>query len=121
MPIIKPILRIFDYKKTIEFYIDWLGFKIDWEHTFGENTPVYMQISLGTLMIHLSEHHGDGTPGSRIFIEDFTGLKDYHKKLSQKNYKYNKPGLEKAFWDENVITMDLTDPFNNMLLFTERI
>ncbi len=33
-----PILRIFDYKKTIEFYIDWLGFKINWEHTFDENT-----------------------------------------------------------------------------------
>ncbi|MEP7229033.1 MAG: glyoxalase superfamily protein [Ginsengibacter sp.] len=27
-----PILRIFDHKKAIEFYIDWLGFKIDWEH-----------------------------------------------------------------------------------------
>lgn len=28
-----PILRIFDYKKAIEFYVDWLGFKIVWEHT----------------------------------------------------------------------------------------
>nr|WP_317168533.1 glyoxalase superfamily protein [Chryseobacterium sp. LAM-KRS1] len=23
-----PVLRIFDYNKTIEFYIDWLGFEI---------------------------------------------------------------------------------------------
>jgi hypothetical protein len=22
-----PVLRIFDYKKAIEFYIDWLGFE----------------------------------------------------------------------------------------------
>lgn len=34
-----PVLRIFDYKKAIEFYVDWLEFKIDWEHTFEENTP----------------------------------------------------------------------------------
>ena len=27
MSTIKPILRIFDYDKTIEFYINWLGFK----------------------------------------------------------------------------------------------
>lgn len=27
-----PILRIFDYQKAIEFYIDWLGFEIVWEH-----------------------------------------------------------------------------------------
>ena len=121
MPVVKPILRIFDYKKAIEFYVDWLGFTVDWEHTFGENMPVYMQVSLGTISLHLSEHHGDGTPGTRVFIEGFSGLKEYHKKLSSKNYKYNKPGVETAFWDENVITMDVTDPFNNMLLFTEKI
>ncbi|MEI3789480.1 MULTISPECIES: glyoxalase superfamily protein [unclassified Chryseobacterium] len=22
-----PILRIFDYQKAVEFYVDWLGFK----------------------------------------------------------------------------------------------
>ena len=121
MPTIKPILRIFDYNKAIEFYIGWLGFTKDWEHAFGENSPVYMQVSLNSISIHLSEHHGDGTPGTRIFIEEFTGLKEYHKKLTEKNYKYNKPGLEKAFWDEHVITMEVTDPFNNMLYFTERI
>jgi hypothetical protein len=30
-----PIFRIFDYKKATEFYVDWLGFKIDWEHTLA--------------------------------------------------------------------------------------
>ncbi len=34
-----PILRIFDYQKAVEFYVDWLDFKIDWEHTFEKNTP----------------------------------------------------------------------------------
>ena len=35
-----PILRIFDYQKTLEFYIGWMGFEIVWEHHFEENTPV---------------------------------------------------------------------------------
>lgn len=121
MPIVKPIFRIFDYNKTVEFYVNWLGFKIDWQHTFSDNAPIYMQVSLGDIIMHLSEHHGDGTPGSRVFIEDFKGLKEYHKNLIDKNYKYNRPGLEKAFWDENTLTMDVVDPFNNQLLFTERI
>lgn len=121
MPIAKPIFRIFDYNKTVEFYVNWLGFKIDWEHTLSENSPKYMQISLENIVLHLSEHHGDGTPGSRVFIEDFKNLRDFHKILTEKNYKYNKPGLEKAFWHENTLSMDVTDPFNNMLLFTERI
>lgn len=40
-----PIFRMFDKAKAIEFYIDWLGFTIDWEHRFEENLPLYMQVS----------------------------------------------------------------------------
>jgi catechol 2,3-dioxygenase-like lactoylglutathione lyase family enzyme len=29
-----PILRIFDEAKARAFYVDWLGFKVDWEHRF---------------------------------------------------------------------------------------
>lgn len=35
-----PILRIFDEAKAREFYIDWLGFSVDWEHRFNSNTPL---------------------------------------------------------------------------------
>ena len=40
-----PVLRIFDYAKTREFYIDWLGFTIDWEHRFEPDAPLYLQVS----------------------------------------------------------------------------
>ncbi len=112
-----PILRIFDYKKAIEFYIDWLGFKIDWEHTFEENTPVYMQVSGEGITLHLSEHHGDSTPGTRVYIE-CAWLKEYHKQLIEKKYKYNKPGLEESFY--GTWCMEVNDPFGNKLSFNER-
>jgi catechol 2,3-dioxygenase-like lactoylglutathione lyase family enzyme len=48
-----PIFRIFDYKKAIEFYVEWLGFKIEWEHTFEENTPVYMEVVKDGITLHL--------------------------------------------------------------------
>lgn len=63
-----PIFRIFDYQKTKEFYVDWLGFEIVWEHYFAENTPVYMEVKRENIIFHLSEHHGDGTPGTRVAI-----------------------------------------------------
>jgi uncharacterized glyoxalase superfamily protein PhnB len=113
-----PVLRIFDYKKAIEFYVDWLGFTIDWDHTFEDNTPVYMQISLNELVLHLSEHHGDSSPGARVYIE-CTGLKDYHQSLINKNYKYNRPGLEKSFY--KTWCMEVIDPFGNRLTFNEKI
>lgn len=120
MTVARPIFRIFDYSKTIEFYINWLGFKIDWQHQFDDNAPVYMQVSLGDLVIHLSEHHGDCSPGARVHIEGFEGLKEYHQQLLAKYYKYNRPGLKKASWDANIFTMEVTDPFGNRLTFTGR-
>ena len=40
-----PVLRIFDVDKAREFYTDFLGFSIDWEHTFDDHAPVYLQAS----------------------------------------------------------------------------
>lgn len=113
-----PILRIFDYQKAIEFYIDWLEFQKDWDHHFEENTPIYMQVSRDGITLHLSEHHGDSTPGARVYIE-CTGLKEYHKKLIEKNYKFNRPGLEKSFY--GTCSMEVIDPFGNRLTFNEKI
>lgn len=39
------ILRIFDDVKAGQFYVQYLGFNIDWEHTFADNMPLYAQIS----------------------------------------------------------------------------
>jgi len=56
-----PIFRIFDEAKAREFYVDFLGFTIDWEHRFEPGLPLYMQVSKDDCILHLSEHHGDGT------------------------------------------------------------
>ena len=58
-----PVLRIFDVDKAREFYTDFLGFSIDWEHTFDDHAPVYLQASRDGALLHLSEHHGDASPG----------------------------------------------------------
>lgn len=113
-----PILRIFDYKKAVEFYIDWLDFKINWEHTFEDNTPVYMEIERDGFLIHLSEHHGDGTPGTKVFIW-CKGVEEFHKEIINKKYKYNKPGLEKTFYGS--LTVTVIDPFHNQISFNEKL
>ena len=115
----KPIFRIFDFDKAGAFYIDWLGFRIDWEYR-QEGQPLYLQISMGDITLHLSEHHGDATPGSRVFIDDFTGLALYHKRLLEKDYKFNRPGIGTPFYDDTALEMTAIDPFGNRLTFAER-
>lgn len=112
-----PVLRIFDYQKMLEFYIDWLGFEIAWEHRFEENMPAYIEVIKGNIILHLSEHHGDASPGSSIFIWG-EGIPEYHQELIDKNYKYNRPGLEKTFYD--AVSFTVYDPFGNKIIFNEK-
>lgn len=120
MAIVKPILRIFNHQLAIEHYINWLGFRLDWEHRFSADSPVYMQVSMNDIVLHLSEHSGDGTPGSRVFIDHFKNLAVYHQSLLAKNYKYNKPGLHIPFYDSHALEVTVIDPFHNQLIFVER-
>ena len=111
-----PILRIFDLTKAREFYVDFLGFRIDWEHRFGESFPIYLQISRGDCILHLSEHHGDATPGARVIVET-TGIAELHAELTGREYRYFKPQLEETDWGSRVMTV--IDPFGNRLTFSQ--
>ena len=44
------------------------------------------------LELHLSEHHGDATPGARVrvLVNDIEAL---HAELTSKNYNYARPGI----------------------------
>ncbi|MGE6537791.1 glyoxalase superfamily protein [Bacillus luti] len=114
-----PIFRIFDIEKAKLFYLDFLGFKLDWEHRYEENMPLYMQIALNDAVIHLSEHHGDASPGGAIRIK-IDNVKDYHSVLSRKEYAYSNPDIEKTPW--GTIELTVIDPFSNRItLYEEKL
>ncbi len=113
---VTPILRMFDVERAKEFYFDYLGFMLDWEHQFEKDFPIYMQISLRDSLLHLSEHHGDCTPGAAVRIE-MDKLVDFHKGLHNKNYNYANPGIEQPPWGGKEVTV--IDPSGNRLVFYE--
>ena len=113
-----PILRIFDEARAREFYVGFLGFKVDWEHRFEAGLPLYMQISRDGCVLHLSEHHGDGSPGAAMRIET-SALDAFHGELATKQYKYARPGIEEMPWGTR--DMSVKDPFGNRLTFTNAI
>lgn len=111
-----PILRSFDEGKAREFYLDFLGFTVDWEHRFEPGLPLYMQVSRAGIVLHISEHHGDGTPGSIVRVE-VTGLAGFHAELIGKRYKNMRPGLERPEWGGTEMTV--IDPVDNRIVFAE--
>jgi len=114
---IVPTIRIFSVEKAREFYLDYLGFKLDWEHRFDRNAPLLMQVSRDGILLRLSEHYGDGSPGTHVTIE-MTGIDQLHAELTAKNYRYFRPAVEDQPWNARV--MVVYDPFGNKIFFSER-
>ncbi len=112
-----PIIRIFDEDKAKDFYLKYLGMKLDWEHRFEEGYPIYMQVSRDNLVFHLSEHSGDCTPGSKVFVNT-SDLEKLHQEIKSKEYKYNHPEIKRAPWGDRIF--EVTDPFSNRVLFNEK-
>jgi len=111
---VTPILRIFDLPKALEFYLGFLGFREDWRHQFAPDLPLYLQISRDGAALHLSEHHGDGSPGAKVRVEvgDVDALCG---ELVAKNYRYARPAVEATGWKTRETT--IKDPFGNQLVF----
>jgi len=113
-----PILRSFDEAKAKEFYLEFLAFHLDWEHRFADGLPLYMQVSKDGCVLHLTEHHGDCSPGSAMRIQ-VSDIEQYHKLLNSKKYKHARPGLEDTPWGSK--DMSIKDPFGNRLTFTNAV
>lgn len=112
---VTPIFRIFDERKAREFYMDFLGATTVFEHRFSEHAPLYIGVKLGNVELHLSEHHGDGTPGSGIRIQ-CNDVHNYHRELTEKKYRYANPG-KPCFQPWGEFAMTLSDPFQNRITF----
>ena len=111
-----PILRIFDEAKAREFYCAFLGFAVQFEHRFAPDLPLYMGIARDSLHLHLSEHHGDASPGSTVFVR-MRGVRVLHAELLQKQYRYGRPGISREEWGE---VLEVHDPFGNRIRFCDQ-
>lgn len=113
-----PLFRIFDYPLARAFYVDWLGFKIDWEHQFSPTAPRYIQISRDNAILHLTEHYGDCTPGAKAFIH-IDDVETLHRELATRPNPNMNPGIEDAPWNARIL--QVTDPFGNRICFSQSL
>lgn len=110
-----PVFRSFDEAKARQFYIDWLGFSVTFEHRFHPQAPLYMGIQRSGFVLHLSEHHGDATPGSTAFVR-MHNIRAFHAEIIARPYANNRPGLDEVPWG---IQVEVIDPFGNRIRFCE--
>jgi len=114
---VTPIFHIFDYQEARAFFVDWLGFRIDWGD-WSTKGPLYMQVSRGNIVPHLTSHVGESSPDSKAMAK-ITGLLTYHYLLLKKDYSFAHPALKKTSWNDKVMQAEVIDPFGNRLVFVE--
>lgn len=110
-----PVLRSFDEQRMKDFYLDFLGFELEFEHRFDDGAPLYMGVRRGGCALHISEHYGDATPGGavRIPVDDVSA---YMAQLRAKQHGNARPGEpELTPWGSYEITIQ--DPSSNRLTF----
>lgn len=110
-----PILRMFDEAKAREFYLDFLGFSVEFEHRFEADLPLYLGIVRNGLQLHLSEHHGDASPGSTVFIP-MHNIEQLRDELLAKRYGYGRPDIVEQGWGK---VLEVYDPFGNRIRFCQ--
>jgi hypothetical protein len=111
-----PVLRMFDEAKAKAFYLDYLGFEVDWESRFTPTAPLYMQIRLGGAIIHLNGHANEDAPISQVNIP-VLGLQKYCDYLTAKGVGYPKPSVVDPRYQGRNTDMNIDDPFGNELVF----
>ena len=112
-----PVFRSLDEARAREFYVDYLHFTIEWEHRFEyAQSILYMRLRRDQFVLDLSEHHGDGTPGSTVWVPigDVAAL---HEELHATGYDRMKPGIDVDA--PGGPTMDVIDPFSNTIRFCQ--
>ena len=111
-PTVIPILRTFPGGEAERFYVSFLGFSVDWEHRFDDGMPLYQQVSRAGCVLHLSEHHGDATPGSavRIQIPDVAALQ---AELANSTVYPLRIGVHHESWGDDLA---VPDPFGNRII-----
>jgi Glyoxalase superfamily protein len=73
-------------------------------------------ISRGDLILHLSEHHGDGSPGAHLRVT-MRGVAAFHRELASKKYRYMRPGLKTTPWKRSKLESEAR--YGQLRPFTE--
>ncbi len=112
---IRPILGVTSYREAVAFYVDWLGFAIEWEWRQAPGEPMVMQIARDGATIQLLE--GDEHPPNgwiQIVVDDIA-------RLAEELNRKRAGSVELADNFPYVRQISTSDPFGNLLVFEQPV
>jgi hypothetical protein len=109
-----PVLRVASAIEARKFYVDFLGFAVDWGWSEDPHRPLYAQVSRSGVSLHLSDEP-IGNGATQLLIR-MTGLDALREELSHKAHPY---ALSLRETQDDRRELQVTDSFGNVLRFSE--
>lgn len=115
-----PVFRSTDLERSLDYYLNVLGFKRDWSYRMEpESEVMYASVSRGGASVHLSKN----IPEKVIAYLYVTGIDELHNewRAAKAEILYDPNAKEKGPVDQpwGVREIYLTDPDGNVLKFGE--
>ncbi len=111
-----PQFRITSLRRSLAFYVDGLGFAVDWEHRFEPGCPAFVQISRHGQKLFLTEHDGDCRVGGAAYFVvpdvDACGAE-----FAARGVEPTEPPEDKPWGPREMV---VTDPDGNRLRFASQ-
>jgi catechol 2,3-dioxygenase-like lactoylglutathione lyase family enzyme len=103
-----------NWNRTRAFYVDGLGFTVDWEHRFEPGLPVFAQLTREGLSLFLTEHRGDCEVGGAAYfvIDDVDSM---FKEITRRGIRAAESPSDTE-WKAREMTV--VDPDGNKLRFS---
>jgi catechol 2,3-dioxygenase-like lactoylglutathione lyase family enzyme len=113
-----PSFRITDYTRSKLFYVEGMGFCIDWEHRFEAHFPVFAQLTRDGMTLYLTEHAGDCQVGGLIhfYVPD---VDSWYQELKEKEQVHIVEAPNESL--EGLRMMTVVDPDGNQLRICTRL
>lgn len=111
--LVTPQLRSTNWARTKAFYVDGLGFAVEWEHQFAPTMPTFAQVTLDGRALFLTEHTGDCQPGGAAYIV-LDDIDAFYAIIRTRGVSVDDPPQD-APW--GIREMSVLDPDGNRLRF----
>jgi catechol 2,3-dioxygenase-like lactoylglutathione lyase family enzyme len=108
-----PQLRVTSASRSLAFYVEGLGFAVDWKHQFEPGFPLFLQLTRAGQTIFLTEHTGDCQVGGAVYFT-VPDVDECYRDFSVRGAVLIE-GPEDTAWGTR--EMLVTDPDGNRLRF----
>lgn len=108
-----PQLRMTNWERSRAFYVEGLGFHVDWEHRFEPGFPIFAQLTRDGLSLFLTEHAGDCQVGGAAYlvVED---VEAFFREISSRGISPGEPPGDTPWHTREMVVVD---PDGNRLRF----